>query len=185
MTAPHRHPLPSQTSGLTLARRRVRYVYLRCKRLQRNPHAFARGLAAGAFTGVMPLFGIQTVVAIALATTLRGNPLAAAAATWVSNPITFVPLYMLNFWIGQQLLGTQDVFLQLTAAPTLQQFLSMGLDCTLTLSVGCIALGIPVAFISYFLGLRWAIYWRRRSRVYPHLSGSVVSIAGNPIKSRS
>ncbi|MDJ0702934.1 MAG: DUF2062 domain-containing protein [Leptolyngbyaceae cyanobacterium MO_188.B28] len=145
-------------------RRTVRFAYLRFKRIRGRPDAIARGIAMGIFTGVMPLFGIQTVFAIALTTLVRGNPLAAAAATWISNPITFIPLYTLNFRIGQQILGSQDLFLNLQSPPSFVQFLKLGFDCIATLTVGCVALGIPLALVSYLLTLSLATYWRRQGR---------------------
>lgn len=65
----------------------------------------ARGLAAGVFCGCFPFFGLQTLLGIALATALRGNHLFAAAGTWISNPLTYVPLYWFNDQIGTWLLG--------------------------------------------------------------------------------
>ncbi|MEO1403008.1 MAG: DUF2062 domain-containing protein [Cyanobacteria bacterium J06635_1] len=158
--AKKRRPLPLQQR----IRRSLRYARLRFIRGQGRPTEIARGIAVGAFVGVMPLFGVQTVVAIALAPPLRGNAMVAATMTWVSNPITFIPLYTLNFRIGQQLLGTQDLLLTLQAAPTFDQFLKMGMDCILTLTVGCVALAIPTAIIGYLGGLYMAKYWQHRYR---------------------
>lgn len=145
-------------------KRSLRLMYLRLKRLQGRPDKIARGIAVGAFTGVMPLFGVQTIFAIALSTLVRGNTIAAAAATWVSNPLTFVPLYMLNFRMGQHILGTQDLFMVLDSAPSLGEFLRMGMDCIVTLTVGCLALGLPLAGVSYLLSLTLIRFWQRRQR---------------------
>jgi len=65
----------------------------------------ARGLAAGIFCGCFPFFGVQTLLGIGLASLLRGNHLLAAAGTWISNPITYVPLYWFNYQLGAWLLG--------------------------------------------------------------------------------
>ena len=70
-----------------------------------TPGERARGLAAGIFCGCFPLFGLQTLLGIALATVLRGNHLLAAAGTWISNPFTYVPLYWFNYQLGCRLLG--------------------------------------------------------------------------------
>ncbi|MEM9162285.1 MAG: DUF2062 domain-containing protein [Cyanobacteria bacterium P01_F01_bin.4] len=145
-------------------RRSLRYTRLRFSRGRGRPAEIARGMAVGAFVGVMPLFGVQTLVAIALAPPLRGNAMVAATTTWVSNPITFIPLYTLNFRIGQHLLGTQDLLLTLQTAPTLNQFLKMGMDCIMTLTAGCIALGIPMAIMGYLGGLYLARSWQKRYR---------------------
>ncbi|MEM8808345.1 MAG: DUF2062 domain-containing protein [Cyanobacteria bacterium P01_G01_bin.38] len=158
--AKKRRPLPLRQR----IRRSLRYARLRFSRSRGRPGEIARGMAVGAFVGVMPLFGVQTLVAIALAPPLRGNAVMAATTTWVSNPITFIPLYTLNFRIGQQLLGTQDLLLTLQAAPTLNQFLKMGMDCVMTLTAGCVALGIPMAMIGYLGGLCLAQSWQKQRR---------------------
>ena len=51
----------------------------------------ARGLAAGVFMGCFPIFGLQTLLGIALASLVRGNHILAAAGTWISNPLTYIP----------------------------------------------------------------------------------------------
>ncbi|WP_255090467.1 MULTISPECIES: DUF2062 domain-containing protein [unclassified Synechococcus] len=65
----------------------------------------ARGLAAGIFCGCFPFFGLQTILGIGLASLVRGNHLLAAAGTWISNPITYLPLYWFNHQLGSWLLG--------------------------------------------------------------------------------
>ncbi|MGB7312113.1 MAG: DUF2062 domain-containing protein, partial [Nodosilinea sp.] len=86
-------------------RRQIRYVYLRFLRLQGTPEQLARGLASGVFSGCFPLFGFQIVLGIAAATVLRGNRIMAAAATWVSNPFTYVPIFAFNYQVGLWLVG--------------------------------------------------------------------------------
>jgi hypothetical protein len=143
------------------SRRSTRYAYLKLSRLRSHPSAIAKGFAAGAFTGVMPLFGVQTIIAIGLATLVKGTPIAAALTTWVSNPITFVPLYMVNFKVGQLLLGTHGLMLSLHWGMPLIELSKVGAVCLITLTIGCVAMGIPIAACSYFLGLYLARRWRR------------------------
>lgn len=67
--------------------------------------SIARGVAIGLFFGLLlPL--AQFVFAVAFAVWLRGHVAAAAAATFVSNPLTFAPLYWLAHRIGSALLGS-------------------------------------------------------------------------------
>ena len=60
-----------------------------------SPGHRARGLAAGVFTGCLPFFGLQIVLGVALAATIRGNRILAAAGTWISNPLTTLPILSL------------------------------------------------------------------------------------------
>ena len=72
---------------------------------QGTPGYKARGLAIGIFCGCFPLFGFQTLLGIVLANLFRGNQLLAVSGTWISNPITYVPLYWLNYRVGAFVLG--------------------------------------------------------------------------------
>ena len=70
-----------------------------------TPGYRAKGLAIGVFSGCFPLFGFQVILGIVLARVLKGHYLIAAAATWISNPLTYVPLYWFNYKVGSIFLG--------------------------------------------------------------------------------
>ena len=70
-----------------------------------SPGERARGLAFGVFAGCFPLFGLQTLLGLTLASFCRGNHLLAVSGTWISNPITYAPLYWFNYRVGSLLLG--------------------------------------------------------------------------------
>lgn len=63
----------------------------------------ARGLGIGVFAAFIPL-PIQTIVAVALSVLLMGNIPLAIAATWISNPITFIPFNILIYETGYAIL---------------------------------------------------------------------------------
>jgi uncharacterized protein (DUF2062 family) len=67
----------------------------------------ARGVAIGVFFGFM-LPVAQFLFAVAVAVWLRGHVAVAAAATLVTNPLTFPPIYWLAYRIGRALLGEPD-----------------------------------------------------------------------------
>ncbi|MGK7888207.1 MAG: DUF2062 domain-containing protein [Leptolyngbyaceae cyanobacterium] len=154
--------------------RRLRYFYLRFVRLRGGAEAIARGIAAGVFAGWFPLFGFQTIMGIALATLLKGNKLMAVAATWVSNPFTYVPIYYFNFRVGQHLLAGVGVEAELPEWSVLQDILTeSGWDAFSQLAAfggivsaalfwGCFSVGLVSAIAAYFLGL-WFVQ-RRRDR---------------------
>ena len=70
-----------------------------------TPSQCARGVAVGVFSGCFPFFGLQTLLGVSLASLFRGNHLLAAAATWISNPFTYIPLYLFNYKVGSAFLG--------------------------------------------------------------------------------
>lgn len=139
------------SSALLRWRRLLRYIYIRFIRLRSHPQAIARGLAAGVFAGSYPFFGLQTILGIAIAAAIRGNKVVAAAGTWISNPITYVPIYAMNYRIGRWLLGNAAQTDLAGRSP--QEWMSLGLDVTAALLLGSTAVGATLGIASYFLGL--------------------------------
>ena len=68
--------------------------------------AVALGVAIGLMTGLIP-GPIQMLLAALIAIPLRANIPAAMFATLYTNPLTFVPLYLLAYQIGSQVTGHQ------------------------------------------------------------------------------
>ncbi|MEO0947165.1 MAG: DUF2062 domain-containing protein [Cyanobacteria bacterium J06641_5] len=142
--------------------RGARYLYLRVLRAEGSTGALARGLAAGVFAGMFPFFGVQTVMGVGLAFVLRGNKLAAAAGTWISNPFTYAPIYWFNYQIGRQLLGDRAAVTVDWQSP--RQLLQSGVEIARPLLVGCCAIGAIAAIATYGISLRVLPRLRRRSR---------------------
>ena len=65
-----------------------------------SPHFNAKGIAVGVFSGCFPFFGFQTLLGLFLARLINGNLVLAAIGTWISNPFTYLPLYIFNFKVG-------------------------------------------------------------------------------------
>lgn len=156
--------IPRRGRSTSPWKRRLRYFYWRLMRQKGSAEFLARGLAAGVFAGLFPLFGIQTMFGIGLAIPLRGSKLMAAVGTWVSNPITYGPIYFLNFEVGQWLLGSDEVF-DINSFESASTLLEVGSDFLTILFVGCFLMGALSAVASYFIGV-WVIRrWRE-----PHLN---------------
>jgi len=69
-----------------------------------SPYFKAKGIAVGVFSGCFPFFGLQTLLGIFLAKLVNGNLVLAALGTWISNPLTYIPLYLFNFKVGSLIL---------------------------------------------------------------------------------
>ncbi|NEQ51570.1 MAG: DUF2062 domain-containing protein [Leptolyngbya sp. SIO3F4] len=165
MAAPNTHPSDRHSSEhhfykksphnkRTKIKRLIRYIYIRFVRLRSHPRAIARGLAAGVFAGSYPLFGLQTIIGIAIAVGIRGNKIVAAAGTWISNPFTYVPIYAFNYQVGRWILG-QSTENNLTQRSP-QEWMSLGFDITVALMVGSTLVGLILAILSYYVGLYFA-----------------------------
>ena len=68
-----------------------------------SPYFNAKGIAVGVFSGCFPFFGFQTLLGIFFARVINGNLVLAAIGTWISNPFTYLPLYLFNFKVGSLL----------------------------------------------------------------------------------
>jgi uncharacterized protein len=85
---------------------------LRWKRYLRKPafwdfkrDAVARGVAAGLFAAAIPIMPFQTLLTVLVTILIRGNLAIAFAASWVSNPITLLPLAYLTYHVGNLVMG--------------------------------------------------------------------------------
>lgn len=87
--------------------RAFQYVQHRLSRLPGTPESISRGIFAGVLTAFTPLFGLHFVVAALLAKVMRGNILAALLATFVGNPLTYIPIALASLKFGHFILGTE------------------------------------------------------------------------------
>lgn len=147
----HKHKYPrSRQAALG---RQIRLVYLKLRRLRDKPEVVAKGLAVGVFTGCFPFFGMQSLLAFLLATVVRGSKVAALAGTWISNPLTSVPLYIFNYKIGKLLLGEGDTVLPPLNMESFAAFKELGSIFAITLLTGSFVVGMIAGVITYFYAL--------------------------------
>jgi hypothetical protein len=136
--------------------------------LNGHPKEIARGIASGVFAGWFPWMGLQIIIAVFFALLIRGNKIAAAAATWVSNPLTYVPIFGFNYKVGEWLLGSwNSTITEQSFEQSWQSFdamMQLGWSFVITLFFGSFIVGFVMATISYFLSLRLIYRWRNRRR---------------------
>ncbi len=130
-----------------------RYFYLRFIRLRATPEHIARGFAFGVFWGMFPLPGVQMAIAIVTAAIFRGSKIAAAAGTWLSNPLTTLPLTAFNFHVGQSALGREWEDLPTEQLDSLQGVLELGGDFITSYLLGCLIVGAAFGIVSYLVGI--------------------------------
>jgi hypothetical protein len=90
-------------------RKLKRFISLRVLHANDPPHALALGLAIGVFVAMTPTIGAQMVIAAAIAASFRANKILAMAAVWISNPVTMLQIYYVNWRIGQYFVETDMV----------------------------------------------------------------------------
>lgn len=112
---------------------------------------------------MFPLFGIQTIIGVAIALRIKGNPLMAAGGTWISNPLTYLPIYAFNYRLGCLILGRPSVKL-FTDVESLRSWLETGADVGTALMLGSFVTGSIFGILSYFISLPMIRRTRERYR---------------------
>ncbi len=87
--------------------RAATYVKHRMRRLPGSPEQIARGVFAGTVTIFTPYFGLHFIVAALIARVMRGSILAALLATFLGNPLTYVPIAVISLNLGHFMLGSR------------------------------------------------------------------------------
>ena len=126
-----------------------------------TPEALARGLAVGFFFGVSFFWGFQFLFAIFFSHLLRGNKVIAAAMTFISNPLTSLPLYSLCYIIGHLIMGGSDFYPDFAKIHSLEGFLALGPHFFLTMLIGTTLVGLIGGLTLYFLSQRLLCALRR------------------------
>ncbi len=152
----------------------LRYWYVRIVRLQDSPKAIARGVACGVFAGSFPFFGLQMIIGVVLAVLLRGNKIAAAAGTWISNPLTYVPIFAFNYQVGCLFLSARSSGNKV-ALETVSDIANMAKEKAAILCLGSAVVGFILAIIAYFITIKLITRWRnsrqfKRNRNLQHFS---------------
>ncbi len=156
--------------------RRVASKLLGIVRQKDPPHKIALGLALGIFVGFLPIMGIQMVVVSLIAIPFRANLKGALVGVWMSNPLTFIPLYYGNYLFGRMFVSTQAVGWKefagtithasdwnwTTIRSSLANLVDMGSDILLPLWVGSAILAVLFSIPVYFFTYRFVITYRER-----------------------
>jgi len=67
--------------------------------------ALAKGFAVGLFVAFTPTLGIQMLLTCIVILFIPGNLPIALATCWLTNPITAIPVYTVEWHIGEMILG--------------------------------------------------------------------------------
>jgi uncharacterized protein (DUF2062 family) len=130
-----------------------------------NRRSVERGIALGLFAGLIIPLG-QTPIAVFLALTVRANVIVAAAATLITNPVTFPAIYYAAYQVGTWLIGSNET----RAEPAqdsgwLARALGWLADTSMPTAVG-LFLFATVSAVVGFAAVRygWRLWVRRRWR---------------------
>lgn len=141
-----------------------------------TPHRIALGMALGIFIGILPIMGIQMTVVTLIALPLRGNLKAAIAAVWISNPVTFLPMYFGYYQFGLLFFPSRDLtweqFRQIIAmagewdwsaiGESTKRILALGADILIPMWTGAAILAVVFGIPSYFVTRALVVRYRAR-----------------------
>ena len=123
----------------------------------KDPYEVADGLAIGVFIALLPIMGVQMYVSFTICKFLKKNWQIAVLAAWISNPITFVPLYIFNYWVGTALyptkLNLQEVELAIKGWDW-SELAQMSMDFLVPLFMGSAIVGAISALVLRYLCLK-------------------------------
>jgi hypothetical protein len=161
----------------------LRRGWTRIYRLLREkdpPHRIALGLALGIFVGMLPIMGIQMAVVAILALPFRANIKAGVIGVWISNPLTFIPLYYANYRFGLLFLASRETdqaaFSRALEAASrwdwgdvgasLWRLFDFGAEILVPLWLGsgilATVFGIPTYFVTFRAVVKARARWERR-----------------------
>lgn len=156
-------------SLLARGKRFVRHNWLKILRLKTSAHNIALGAAIGMFVGFMPIIPLQSLATIILAFIFRANKVAAFFFTFISNPVTMVPFYIMLYKVGDWSLPFDIVDLDPNSLNEetldVRELLSQGWGIFVVMTMGGVVLGIPASILTYFLVMHAVLGYRKRRAV--------------------
>jgi len=127
-----------------------------------NRQTTAKGIAIGIFCAFLPM-PFEIVPAIFLAALMRGNLPFAIAGIWISNPLTWIPLYTPCYLLGTKILGLEPVAIdQITIFQLGWHYVALWM--------GCLIVGITISVSTHFaISFMWRSQvrqrWKRRQQL--------------------
>jgi len=145
-----------------------------------SPHRIALGAAAGIFVAWTPTFGLQMILAVALAAVLRANKAVTIPMVWITNPVTNPAIYGFSYFVGHFLrTGTwsidpamkgqmicvmkQSIQMDIWNAPFWSRLADITWKIGLELWIGSCLIGLIIALITY-PAIYYAVVSYRRHR---------------------
>ncbi|MGU9951298.1 MAG: DUF2062 domain-containing protein [Gammaproteobacteria bacterium WSBS_2016_MAG_OTU1] len=137
--------------------------------LKFSEQTVCRGLAIGMFWGFVPI-PFQMAPAAFFCWLARSNLPVAILCVWISNPLTYVPIFFLEYKVGVWLFGTTTVIdMEFFSNALADGIASIPLDVFQTilfpLLQGSVVVSIVAALVGYIFGIVLFIYIRMSGRI--------------------
>ncbi|MBB73975.1 MAG: hypothetical protein CMJ75_05610 [Planctomycetaceae bacterium] len=140
-------------------RRCRKYLYHSILHADDPPHKLALGVALAMFVMFTPTLGLQMIITVFLAWLLRANKAVGLPVVWISNPVTFVPIFYPCYVVGCWLLNQppqidSSFWTRLSTPPSgagIQHYWDLFKGVAAPLWIGGIIVGTLLGALTYFL----------------------------------
>jgi hypothetical protein len=142
---------------------RIKEFLKRIIYLNNTPREIALGVAIGVFIGILPLYGLHTILVVVFALIVRqSNKIAILLGTNISLPPTLPFITWAGYNTGRLILSKDYPALSWT----MFEHFSYKNTATLyyPLFIGSLVLGLSCAFISYFLTYQIVLHRQKKLR---------------------
>jgi len=153
----------------------VRGWFIHLLHLDDSAHRIALGAAIGVFIAFTPTIGFQMLLVLLATAAVRANKVAGLPMPWITNPVTIVPMYSLNYYIGWLLVGGPDlkeferqmveqVSLNLPWVDWVHNWWRLMIEVAEPLWVGSVVVGVICGLLTYALMYYLITGYRRHHR---------------------
>ena len=84
-------------------------IWQRLLQLHGSAHSIALGTAIGLFVALTPTVGLQMIIILLISLVIPANRLAGFIMVYISNPLTMIPIYWVDYWVGLKCLAREGM----------------------------------------------------------------------------
>jgi len=147
--------------------------------LDDTAHQIAMGAAIGVFIALTPTIGFQMLLVLLATSAVRANKVAGLPMPWITNPVTILPIFSLNYVVGHALVGgpgPQQFIKRLTTLMEqaaahdlpwldwLKGWWHLMIDMAAPLWVGSLIVGVAAGLVAYGIMYYLITVYRRHHR---------------------
>lgn len=134
-----------------------------------NRRSLERAVVVGVIAAFVPL-PAQMFLAVLFAFLVRANVPMSVGLTWLTNPLTTLPVFWAAYWVGAKLLGEApigiavigQVLSEVSAWVMTRGEAGFGLHHVFSLKVFLVGLLVSAVLTSLVLGAAFRLFWRHR-----------------------
>ncbi len=155
--------------------KKVEQWFVHLLHLDDTAHRIALGASIGVFIAFTPTIGFQMLLVLLATTAVRANKVAGLPMPWITNPVTIVPMFSLNYYVGWLLVGGPDLKgfearlrdlmrLNLGWVDWVKGWWHLMIDMAAPLWVGSVVCGLVAGVIAYGVMFYLIAVYRRHHR---------------------